>query len=305
MTSDVSKINAYAVIKPPSGVKVSKANAYAVIRPKKADLTPKPIINTVFFSEADAPTPGWTPPASDKLLYWLRSDAGVLNPNGQAAADGEKVATWLSGGTKGAVIQSVDANRLTYRTDGLNGKPYLLGDAAAQTFFEDIDFTQPSGITNVNPFTVFVVTRNVDVAGFPAILGSLATNGGKVGFYFRPTANEQVHFTNADMRKGNYQNPSLIMGAKGRSKSGETSPYSRYWLRQKEADLYAGGLMTTNNVSTAITSTQFLRCTSLSGGDGYFNGEIYEFLLYEGTLNDADTYAIEEHLALKYGTRNA
>ena len=303
MTADISKLNAYAVLKPPSGAKVSKANAYVILKPKMA--APPPVVNTVFFTDSDDPTPGWTPPASDKLLYWLRADEGVLNGDGQPAADGEKVATWQSGGIKGPAIQSADANRLTYRTDGLNGKPYLLGNAAAQTFFEDIALTQPSGITDVAPFTVFVVTRNVNVAGFPAILGSLATNGGKVGFYFRATANEQMHFTNEGMRKGNYQSPSLIMGAKGRSKSGGTSsPFSRYWLRQNEVDLYAGELMSDNNNSSAITSTQFLRCSVLSTG-GYFNGEIYEFLLYEGTLNDADTFAIEEHLAVKYGTRTA
>lgn len=300
MTADVSKLNAYVALKPPSGAKASKLNAYAILKPEVKEIVPS-IVNTVFFSEEVAP--GWTPPASDKLLYWLRADEGVLNGDGQPAADGEKVATWQSGGIKGPAIQSTDANRLTYRTDGLNGKPYLLGNAAAQTFFDDIDLTQPSGITNVAPFTVFIVTRNVDVAAFPAILGSLATNGGKVGFYFRPTANEQVHFTNGDMRKGNYQNPSLIMGAKGRNKAGRTNnPFAQYWLRQNEVDLYAESLMSTNNDSSAIASTQFLRCSVLSTG-GYFNGEIYEFLLYEGTLNDADTYAIEEHLAVKYGTR--
>lgn len=261
------------------------------------------IVNTVFFT--GEVSPGWSPPAASQLIYWLRADNGVLNGDGQPAADGEKVGTWQSGGTKGPVIQSVEANRLTYRTDGLNGKPYLLGNAAAQTFFEDIDLTQPSGITNVAPFTVFVVTRNIDVAGFPAILGSLARNGGKVGFYFRPTANEQVHFTNAGVRKGNYQNPSLIMGAKGRNKAGNTNtPYGRYWLRQNEVDLFAVSLIGDNNDSAAITSTQFLRSSTISTG-GCFNGEIYEFLLYEGTLNDADTYAVEEHLAVKYGTRTA
>ncbi|MEN3144638.1 discoidin domain-containing protein [Ochrobactrum sp. WV_118_8] len=55
MTSDVSKLNAYAVLKPPSGAKVSKVNAYAIIKPKAVELSPSPVINTVFFNEAPAP----------------------------------------------------------------------------------------------------------------------------------------------------------------------------------------------------------------------------------------------------------
>ncbi|MEL4071741.1 hypothetical protein WKW50_16475 [Ochrobactrum sp. GPK 3] len=302
MTSDISKLNAYVALKPPSGAKASKLNAYAILKPKAVG--PIPIVNTVFFTE-DGPAPGWSPPASDKLLYWLRADAGVLNGDGQPAADGEKVGTWQSGGIKGPAIQSDEARRLTFKTGGANGQPYLQGSTADQTFFEDLDFTQPSGVTSINPFTAFVVSRNVDVSGYPAIIGSPATNGGKLGLYYRPDPNAQIHFCITAMRYGNYQSPSVLMVTHGRQANGTvTSPFANYWIRQNEADLYAAGYDSSNNVTTALTSMQFLRCSSLTTG-GYFNGEVYEFLFYEGTLSDADTFAIEEHLALKYGTRSA
>ena len=51
-----------------------------------------------------------------------------------------------------------------------------------------------------------------------------------------------------------------------------------------------------------MATTQFLRCTGLGVAPlGNFNGRLYEFQLYEGTLSDATTFAIENFLASKYG----
>ena len=55
-----------------------------------------------------------------------------------------------------------------------------------------------------------------------------------------------------------------------------------------------------NLVRTAIAATQFLRSTGLATG-GYFHGHLYEFLLYDGTLDAETTFAIEDWLATRYG----
>jgi hypothetical protein len=55
-----------------------------------------------------------------------------------------------------------------------------------------------------------------------------------------------------------------------------------------------------NLVSTAIAATQFLRATGLATG-GYFHGRLYKFLLYDGTLDNETTFAIEDWLVARYG----
>jgi hypothetical protein len=91
------------------------------------------------------------------------------------------------------------------------------------------------------------------------------------------------------------------MAAAGRNAAGTTSsPNARFWLRQNRAGLWESSLQSTNLVSTAITATQFLRSTGLATG-GYFHGRLYEFLLYDGTLDNETTFAIEDWLAARYG----
>ena len=78
--------------------------------------------------------------------------------------------------------------------------------------------------------------------------------------------------------------------------------HTRLWLRQNRQDIFAADSQTASLTSTAIASTQFLRCTGIST-NGYFDGRIFEFLLYDGVLDDATTFAIEDWLAARYAHR--
>lgn len=221
------------------------------------------------------------------------------------AANGAPVAAWSNLGSGAAAQQTTLANRPTFRTGGLNGRPYLECVAATGQFFEDIDFTQPSGFTSFRYFTVFAVTDQVaGLTSFPALIGSnITTTGGKVAVYFRDTLDAQIHAFKSAIRVGNVSNPQLLMATVGRSALGATSnPYSRFWLRQNKINIFSAETQSTNASSSAVATTQFLRCTGLGGAPlGNFNGRLYEFLLYEGTLSDATTFAIENFLASKYG----
>jgi hypothetical protein len=91
------------------------------------------------------------------------------------------------------------------------------------------------------------------------------------------------------------------MAAAGRNAVGTTSsPYARFWLRQNRVGVWEVSSQASNLVSTAIAATQFLRSTGLTTS-GYFHGHLYEFLLYDGTLDDETTFAIEDWLAERYG----
>lgn len=261
------------------------------------------LLFTSLFASGSLPAPPepefvWT----ENLLYWFSASEGVqIDEEGSPSSDGDPVARWLNLGSAEDAAQSESARQPVYRTGGINGRPYIACDRALQQHFEDLAFSQPSGLTNLSPFTVFTV---IDAVGaldqFPAILGSPATNGGKVGFYFRDPEAGQIHWIKSQIRIGNIANPQLIMAAAGRNAAGTiSSPNTRFWVRQNRAGLWEMTSQSSNLVSTAIASTQFLRSTGLSSG-GYFHGRLYEFLLYQGTLNNTTTFAIEDWLAARY-----
>lgn len=265
---------------------------------------------TLLFTSLHASTTMPAPPAppeppfvwTTNLLYRLSSSDGVQSDDvGTPVTDGDPVARWTNLGSAEDVIQSTPARRPIYRTGGLNGRPYIGCDEALEQHFEDLAFTQPSGFTSFDPFTVFVVTDAVGALDqFPAMLGSTATNGGKVGFYFRAPENDQIHWIKSQIRVGNVDNPQMIMAAAGRNAAGTTSsPYARFWVRQNRAGLFEATSQTSNINSSAIASTEFLRSSAISTG-GFFHGRLYEFLLYAGTLDDEDTFAIEDWLAARY-----
>jgi hypothetical protein len=237
------------------------------------------------------------------LLYRFDASAGVFSDDaGTPAVNNDTVQVWENLGSAEDAVQNTSARRPTYKTGGINGRPYLDCNNTTQQFFQDLAFSQPSGLSNINPFTVFVVTDAVgDLSQTPAILGSTAATGGKVRFYFGSTSGQQVTWIKEQIKVGNVANPQIIMGASGRNAAGTTtSPASRMWVRQNRAGLWEDATQGSNLTSTAITTTQFLRNTGLASG-GYFHGRLYEFLLYDGTLDNATTFAIEDFLAARYG----
>lgn len=270
-----------------------------------------PFLFTSAFQRASAAAPApdidasftWT----SNLLFRFAANKNAWSDLAKTtlAANGAPVAAWGNLGSGAAAQQTALANRPTLRTGGLNGRPYLECVASAGQYFEDIDFTQPSGLTVFRYFTVFAVTDQVaGLASLPALLGSsVTTTGGKVAVYFRDTVDAQVHAFKPAIRFGNLSSPQLLMATVGRNAAGSTTtPYARFWLRQNRSNIFSDTSQTTNPNSSAIAATQFLRCTGLGAAPlGNFNGRIYEFLLYEGTLNDATTFAIEGFLASKYG----
>ncbi|MGY6696037.1 MAG: hypothetical protein ACXIUW_08430 [Roseinatronobacter sp.] len=241
----------------------------------------------------------WT----DGLLYRFSASTAVFaDPEGTVAAgDMDPVARWGNLGAREDATQPVPANRPRLRTGGLNGRPYLSCDSAFAQCFGNLAFAQPAGTTTIAPFTVFAVTDTIDVTDqFPALLGAPLALGGKVSLYFRAPAGEQIHWIKSQIRIGTLANPQLLMAAVGRNAAGvSTNPHTRFWMRQNRQTVFAETSQSSGLTSTAIASTEFLRSTGL--GEGYFSGHLYEFLLYDGTLDTPTTFAIEDWLMARYG----
>lgn len=220
------------------------------------------------------------------------------------AANLDPVARWGNQGSGNDALQSTSARRPIFRTGGINGRPYLSCTNSLQQYFEDLPFTQPSGFTGYSPYTVFAVTSGVtNLTQYPALWGSQYAAGGKAGVYFRPDANAQHHLFTSGIRIGNVVNPQILMGAWGRNAAGNTGSISYKWVRQNRVNIFTATNQSTNADSNALTAAQFLRSTGLTtpAGAGYFDGQLYEFLLYTGVLSNTDTFAIENWLATRYG----
>jgi hypothetical protein len=175
------------------------------------------------------------------LRYRFSASEGVHKAYAATpAANGDGVARWLNLGSAEDALQPVAARRPTYHTGGLWGRPYLACDRALVQHFADLAFTQPSGVTTLDPFTVFAVTDAVaDLEQLPALLGSPASNGGKVSFWFRDPAGLQIHWVKSQIRSGDVANPQLLMAAAGRNAAGTTaSPYARFWLPQNRTGVW-------------------------------------------------------------------
>jgi len=253
------------------------------------------------------PEPEFTPPRADLLAYWFRAQDACSDISGTIpCTNGDPIAFIpnLGVGTSNA-IQTTTINRPVFKTGGLNGRSYIECAAASQQYFEDIDLTQPSGVASARPRTIIVVTDNINLSDFRAILGSTDTNGGKAGLYFRSPSGAQVHYLKAGFRSRDIVNPQILFAQNRRG----TNPYTEdtYTTAISSAVYRLNGISTIiNNVdnasSVAITATQLLRCTGVAGGgNGYFDGHLYELLIYDGALNTNVWSEIEAYLMEKYG----
>lgn len=238
-------------------------------------------------------------------LYHFAADQDVFSDvAGTTPADpGDPVALWGNLGAGQDAVQNTLARRPILRDGGLNDMPYLECVFASQQYFEDLPFAIPGGTSTVRPATLVVVADAVDTGvGSIAIIGNSLTNTGKFGMYYRVGASAEHHWIKSNWRIGTIVNPHILVFQIGRNANGNpANPYARAWMRQNGADIYSDVSQTGSVTTTAITDFQFLRAAGAFTGDGYFNGHLYEFMLFDRTLNNDQVAHIEELLADKYG----
>lgn len=225
-------------------------------------------------------------------LHWLKLDGAVYSDAGMMpAGDNDGIALAANYGSAGsAFTQASSGIRPIFKTGGLAGKPFLRCAYSSAQRFDDIAITQPSGTTSLSPYCVFAVTNNVDLTNSPALLGSAASNGGKIGVYFRPDVDEQIHIGRAQFRFGNLANPQLMV-------------LSRFSRTQFHAGV--NGFLTYifdafNETSNAISSANLLWNDGLST-DGFFDGDLYELGYIDAAVSSLEILRVSEYLNGKYG----
>lgn len=238
-----------------------------------------------------SPDPLPTLPGEANIRYWFvaerdaYSDAGVT-----PAADGELVEQWGNQGLAEDAAQATAGLRPTFKTGGLNGKPYIQG-GKGRHFARLLEGSHPGGLTSFNPFTAFAVFDAIPIGSTAMIFGAPA--GTKARVYTNNLDPQQYAFfksqTGANLPNSGGAN---VIGV--RKDSGAAGGFAR----GTHASAMAGFTQNTNVTSTGATGMDFLR----DGTAGYeFDGRLYEVIWYNTALSVANCQIVIDYLKDKYG----
>ena len=238
-----------------------------------------------------------TVPVSSGMQLWLKADA-ITN------TDGSVLPTWNDSSGNGGLAQQLDATKQPkYRTNGINGKPYVQFDGSND--FMEIAY---SAFFNSEEFTVFAVAKTDATAGDQPVFSSIeGTTGGSnakgyalrykdVSTNFESSAYWQEGSTTDDLGSGNgtVKNtnaflPSYVM--KGTNSDSESD----------EVELYLNGgveISQSSGVDYQPNTSASFKIGEM-GGD-YFQGGIYEIIVYNRALSVSERQEVEGYLSFKY-----
>jgi len=213
------------------------------------------------------------------LKIWLKADAIV------GLADGEKVATWSdSSGQDNHFTQGTDANRPVYKTNQHNTLPVVRFTAAdAQTLASSFS------VANEANLTIFLVVKFTQTTTqMRAVNTTGGTNGvlvltlsGKSALVLVPSVYRQFSSTSTAFQIQSWRY------------TGGT-PLVEAWKDRMSQTLSTAG--------TVPSTTGAAAGTWIMGGVGsaYMDGDIAEFIVYYGALDDPQREAIETYVYNKY-----
>lgn len=246
-------------------------------------------------SVAFAQSPGGV---SSSLRWWLKADAGVLNPSLAAAVDGDAVASWTDQSAIGNnATQGTGGNRPIFRTNIINGYPVLRFSTN-----QFVDAGATPGITN--SFYFFIVLKQssftaggtADGSGTYIIDRTSATN--------QLTSFKMVNTNKYFLQKRNDNNSGL--GGPVSTAAATTSAFAIvdfYRNAGTEYGQFLNGVANGTSGDDAGTLTgptlRVGRHTSTSNGG--LDGDLAEMAVYNANIASTDRAKIESYLAIKYG----
>lgn len=240
------------------------------------------------------------------VAYWVEQNTALDNPlktNLQLWLKGENYSqstgTWTdSSGFNRNATQSTSANRPLPRENGINGNTGVFFDGSNDSL--EIPFASN---LNTTEFTMFVVARATATGDKPII--DSVTNG------YGLSLDVQSTFANSDF--------TARWVDAGGADSQDSSAFT-IGLRRYEGAIFSYIMEDTDSNNTSDKVSIFFNGvgvgTKTSGvdytpagsgalrigydGSNYFNGDIYEVLIYSSALSTSDRENIEGYLARKY-----
>jgi hypothetical protein len=250
----------------------------------------------------------WADPPTQGLRVWLRADAGVVDLNGQAAADGAIVSTWADQ-AGGRLYGRADSwAQPIYVADAINGRPAIRFDGGAARLYSQ----NLGGGIETSSITVLAVVTGHDATSAPNEEQVIFADGGWWGYALERATFETGALT---LYSGWTSGDGPSVSAPG------SLPLAGYGSVIVSGRKQFG-------VSAAVGIDGHTLATSSSGAvlgpyapgwqpystvgyvadySGYstYDGLIAEILVYQGELSEADYQAAGAYLADKYALTTA
>ena len=230
-------------------------------------------------------------PVESGISAWFKADAIT------GKAHNEELNTWVDSSGNG--ITGTKSGSPRYREAGVNGQPYVYFDGSAKF---DIPF---NAALNPSEFTLFVVANSVNAsAGNDQYIMSTregSDKGWSVRHRFGSNNDIRMALYNTDSGGDEVSDTSttLVAGWGQAQIHAHTVDYTgsdytmKTYLRGVEEDSDSGDTYAiVDNDATQIGA---------SGSGNYLTGAIYEILLYNRVLSQAEREQVEGHLSKKYG----
>lgn len=237
---------------------------------------------------------------SSNLRWWLKADAGVLNPSLAAASDGDAAAQWNDQSlVANNASQGSAGNRPVYRTNVINGYPVLRFSSN-----QFVDATTAPGIAATDGFTFFIVFKqNAFTAG---------GTGDGAGTYIidRTSAtNNLISFKMVNTNKYYLQKRNDNGSGLGGPFSTSSATTASFVLVDYFRDFGTGYGLFINGAADGSSGDDGGNLTGptlrvgrhTSTVNGGLNGDLAELVAYNANLSTADRNKVESYLAIKYG----
>ena len=251
------------------------------------------------------------------VAYWVEASGALLNPvtsglqlwlkaDSLPESDGSPVPTWSdSSGNGRNATQTNPSLQPTYRTDGINGKPYIGLNGDDQ--YLEVPFGDQGQFFNSEEFTIFTVAKTNASSGdhpiISSIQGSTGDSDAKGYALFYDASNKD---SLAQWREGGSDDNVTTAANTIKNTDGYILTYTMDDTdANSESDtvnLFINGSLKASQAS----GVGYIPNTSANlfvgrQGTNYFNGGIYEIIIYNRVLTVAEREEVEGYLAFKYG----
>tara|TARA_R100001510_G_scaffold57511_1_gene65888 strand:+ start:6036 stop:8576 length:2541 start_codon:yes stop_codon:yes gene_type:complete len=245
------------------------------------------------------------------VAYWVEESGALLNPvtsglqlwlkaDALSHASGTALVSWADSSGNGRLASQADSSKQpVYRTEGVNGQPYVRFDGSDDAM--EVPF---EAFFNSEEFTVFTVAKHSatggdlpilssDAVGYSLIYDVSSGSNGKA----RATWKESSSTDFIDTVAASIRNTDAFILTYTMKDTSEPAD-----AQSDTAKLFING----DEKATQTSGVDYIPNTSANlkigekSGD-FFQGDIYEILIYNRALTISERENVEGYLSYKYG----
>lgn len=228
-------------------------------------------------------------PVSNGLQLWFKSDS-VL------ADSGSLLPAWLESSGNGRHANQSDVSKQPiYRTEGVNGQPYIQFKGVDE--FLEIN---NSPFFNSEEFTVFTVAKHSATGDIQPVFSSVHNNTGYAVIHSADNSKGQAVWYDGSSGQAVTTGTNLVKNT--------DAHILTYTMDDTDADSDSDKVILFVNGDEKVSQTSIDYSPNLTGnfnigklGNDFFQGDIYEIIVYNRVLTVAERQEVEGYLSVKYG----